>query len=185
MSIVISRAVGAAVLAGAATFVILGPGAGYGVQIWAVLVAWASFHRFNGKFEGLKSTLINNLFGAILGWLALILVTQLPYGATIGLAAWAGVAVAITIGGLVFASKLPALGEISVSLLGYATILGLALGEDRSDKVLTPSLENPLVIAALSLIAGAILAFVAEAAAEALRKYIPLRGQRAETATSA
>lgn len=185
MSIVTFRAVSIGVLGGLAAFLILGPASVYGVQLFALFVGWAGFYHFGGKLEGLRKTVVHYLFGAALGWLALVVVTQLPYGAAIGLPAFAGIAVAITLGLLVLASKLPALSDFSVAILGYAAVLGLALGDNRVDKILVPSLENPLVIAAVSLIVGAILGFVSETLAEALRKYVPLRGPRAQSATSA
>lgn len=185
MTISIYRAVSVGALGGVAAFLAVGPAAPHGAQLFAVLIGWAGFYHFGGKLEGLKKAVLHYLFGVALAALALVLVTQLPYGATLGAATWTGVAVAITLGVVVLASKLPALSDFAIAILGYATLLGLALIGDRADKIVALSPDNPLLVATLSLVVGAIFALVSDYLAEALQKYLPLRGQRTQSATSA
>ena len=176
MSIIAFRAVSIGLLAGVATFLTLGPAAGHGLRSWAVFIAWASFIHLGGGLEGLKKTISHNLFGAFLGSLALGFATQLPAGLSISYAAWASIGVALGICAIVLASKLPALSDIASSLLGFAAILIGALPDVSIEKMVTPSLENPIVGVVASLILGALLAFIAEAIADLLRKRWPQRG---------
>ncbi|MBG0810522.1 DUF1097 domain-containing protein [Methylosinus sp. H3A] len=178
MSITSYKAVSVGALGGLAAFLALGPAAPHGAQLFAALIGWAGYQHFGGKLEGLKKSVLHYLFGVFLAALALVVSTRLPYGETIGDAAWTAIAVAITLGLLVLASKLPALGEWPVALLAYATLFATT----RADEIVALAPSNPVLLAALSLIVGAIFAFAAEHLAEALQKYLPLPGQKAPSA---
>jgi hypothetical protein len=167
------RAASIGLLAGLTTFLVLGPSAAYGSQIWAVFLAWASFLLLGGGLDGLRKTIVHNLFGVIVGLAALAFATQQPSVAEISYAAWAAIGVALTVGVIVLASKLSALSNIPASLLGYVAVLVAALPDYRLDKILAPNLENPVIGVVASLIAGALLAYVAEAIADYLRARLP------------
>ena len=76
MNLIASRAISIALFGGLVAFLSLGPAAGYGPQILAVFIAWASYYHFNGKLEGLKKSLITNLFGAAWGAVAVAFLSQ-------------------------------------------------------------------------------------------------------------
>jgi hypothetical protein len=185
MNFITFRAIAIGALGGLAAFLALGPGAGHGAELFALFVGVAGFYHFGGKLDGLKKTLFHYLFGAALGGLALVGLAAAPSDAPLGPAALAGIAVAVSLGLLVLASRLSALCDFPVAILAYASVAGAALADNRADKILAPSLENPLAAALLSLIAGALLGFVAETLAAALRKYAPMRGPGAQSAPSA
>jgi hypothetical protein len=181
MSITAFRAVSIGLLAGLATFLALGPGAGHGPQLWAAFIAWASFIHLGGGLEGLKKTIIHNVFGALSGAVALGFATQFPSGSSIDYPAWAAIGVASTICAVVLASRLPAFSDVASSLLGYVAIFIAAAPDIRMQKIVAPNLENPIVGVFASLIIGALLAFIAEAIADFLRKRL-LRGGAGSTA---
>jgi hypothetical protein len=168
MNITAFRAVSIGLLAGLTTFLALGPGAGHGLHSWAIFIAWASFIHLGGGLEGLKKTILQNFFGALLGSVALGFATQLPSGISISYPAWAAIGVALTICAIVLASELPAFSDVSSSLLGYVAILIGALPEISVEKIVAPNLGNPIIGVAASLIIGALLAFIAEAIADFL-----------------
>ncbi|CAN2534113.1 MAG TPA: DUF1097 domain-containing protein [Methylosinus sp.] len=177
MSITSFKAVSVAALGGLAAFLALGPAAPYGAQLFAALIGWAGYQHFGGKLDGLKKSIVHYLFGVLLAALALVVSTRLPYGETIGAPAWTAIAVAITLGLLVLAAKLPALSEWPVALAAYATLLATT----RADDIVALAPTNPALLATLSLIVGAIFALAAEQLAEALQK-LPLPGQKAPSA---
>ncbi|MBU3887510.1 MULTISPECIES: DUF1097 domain-containing protein [Methylosinus] len=177
MSITSFRAVSVGALGGLAAFLALGPAASYGAQLFAALIGWAGYMQFGGKLEGLKKSIPHHLFGVLLAAVALVAATRLPYGETIGVAAWTAIAVAVTLVLLVLASKLPALAEWPVSLAAYATLLATT----HADDLLALAPNNPALLAALSLIVGAVFGYAAEQLAEALQK-LPLPGQKAPSA---
>lgn len=177
MSIAYFRAVSVGALGGLAAFLALGPAAPYGAQLFAALIGWAGYAHLGGKLEGLKKSVPYNLLGVALAAVALLAANHLPYGEAIGAPAWTAIAVAVTLIALVLSANLPALAEWPVSLAAYATLLATT----RADELTTLAPTNPALLAALSLIAGAILGYAAEQLAEALSK-LPLPGQKAPSA---
>ncbi len=169
MDLITALAVSISVLGAIATYVFLSP-FGFGLQIWAAFIAWATFYHCGGKEAGLAKTITHNVFGAVLGWVLLILVTQIPLGATLGVPLWAAICVLITVFILVYAAKSPTLSDIPAGVYGYAAVAGYALVGGKLGAVTSPSLENPLVIIVLSLIAGAVLGYISEKLAGALVK---------------
>jgi hypothetical protein len=162
MGLITALAISISVLGGIATFLVFGPLAGIGIQIWIAFIAWATFYHCGGKESGLSKTLTNNIFGAIVAWVALLLVTQIPLASSLGLPLWAGICVLVTVFVLVYAAHNAMVSDIPASVFGYAATAGLALAGNKLGAVLAPSLENPLVIAVISLIVGAILGYISE-----------------------
>ena len=170
MGLITALAISISVLGGIATFLVFGPLASIGIQIWIVFIAWATFYHCGGKESGLSKTLVSNIFGAILAWIALLLVTQIPLANSIGLPLWAGICVLITVFALVYAANNAMLNDIPASVFGYAATAGLALAGNKLGAVTAASLENPLVTAVISLIVGAILGYISEKIAVAIAK---------------
>ena len=186
MNLIASRAISIALFGGLVAFLSLGPAAGYGPQILAVFIAWASYYHFNRKLEGLKKSLITNLFGAAWGAVAVAFLSQQErFGAGVHFPAWAAIGVVITLAALVLATRLSLFDDIAGLLLGYVAMAGTALQSAKLDIILSPSLENPVISVALSLIVGAALAYVADMIAEALAKFASTRGSRAKPAIAA
>ena len=167
MDLITALAVSISVLGGIATFVLLSP-IGLGLQIWAAFIAWATFFHCGGKEAGLSKTITHTIFGAIMAFIALLLVTQIPLGTSLGVPLWAAICVLITVFILVYAAKSPMLSDIPASVLGYAATAGLALAGNRLGALTSASLENPFVNIVLSLIVGAVLGYISEKIAGAL-----------------
>jgi Protein of unknown function (DUF1097) len=166
MDLITALAVSIGVLGGIATFVLLSP-FGMGMEIWVAFIAWATFYHCGGKEAGLTKALTNNIFGAIMALIALLLVTQIPLGGALGVPLWGGICVLITVFILVYAAKAPALSDIPAGVLGYAAVAGLALTGNKWG-VTKASLENPFVVGVISLIIGAVLGYISQKIALAL-----------------
>ena len=104
MDLITALTVSIGVLGGIATFVFLSP-IGMGLQLWAIFIAWATFFHCGGKEAGLGKAIVHLVFGAILAYIALFLVTQVPLGGTLGVPLWAGICVMITVFILVYAAN--------------------------------------------------------------------------------
>ena len=169
MDLITALALSIGVLGGIATFVLLSP-FGLGMQIWVAFIAWATFYHCGGKEEGLTKALTNNIFGAIMALIALLLVTQVPLGGALGVPLWAGICVLITVFILVYAAKAPLLSDIPASVYGYAATAGLALAGNKLGAVTTASMENPFINIVISLIIGAVLGYISQTIALALVK---------------
>jgi hypothetical protein len=169
MDLITALAISIGVLGGIATFVLLSP-IGLGLQIWAAFIAWATFYHCGGKEAGLVKTLTHTIFGAIMAYVALLLVTQVPIGNAIGVPLWAGIAVLVTVFILVYAAKQETLSDIPASVYGYAAAAGLALAGNKLGAVTSVSLDNPFINTVLSLIVGAVLGYVSQKIALAIMK---------------
>ena len=167
MDLITALAVSIGVLGGIATFVLLSP-LGQGLQIWAAFIAWATFYHCGGKEAGLGKAITHTIFGAIMAYVALLLVTQVPLGAVLGVPLWAGICVLITVFILVYAAKWPTLSDIPASVLGYAAVAGMALAGNKLGAVTAASLDNPFINIALSLIVGSVLGYISQKVADAL-----------------
>ena len=133
-------------------------------------MAWASFYHCGGKEAGLQKAIVNNVFGVIVGWIALLLVTQIPLAGSLGLPVWAGICVAVTVFILVIAAKNPDLSDIPAGVFGYASVVALALAGNKLGVLTAASLENPLVSIVISIVIGAAFGYVSQRAATAVAK---------------
>jgi hypothetical protein len=168
MDLITALAISISVLGAIATYLMLSP-IGLGLQIWAAFIAWATFFHCGGKEAGLSKTITHNIFGAIMAFIALLIVTQIPLGATLGVPLWAAIAVLITVFILVYAAKWPLLSDIPASVLGFAATAGFALAGNKLGALTSVSLDNPFIIIVLSLIVGAVLGYISEKVAGAIK----------------
>ena len=168
MSLIMALAISIGGLGGIAAFLVLGPLAALNLQIWAIFIAWACFYHCGGKDAGLKNTIVHTVFGAILGWVALLLVAEIPLGDTLGVPLWAGICVGVTVFVLVLAASNPVLSVIPASVYGYAAAAAYGLLATKLDTLTQPSMHNPLIVIVVSLVVGAVLGFISEKVAGAL-----------------
>ena len=170
MDMITALAVSIGLLGGVAAWLFLGPIGGLGLSIWAAFIGWASFYHCGGKEAGLQKAIVNNVFGVIIGWIALLLVTQIPLAGSLGLPVWAGICVAVTVFILVIAAKNQMLSDIPAGVFGYASVVALALAGNKLGVLTAPSLENPLVSIVISIVIGAAFGYVSQRAATAVAK---------------
>jgi hypothetical protein len=169
MDLITALAVSISVLGAIATYLCLSP-IGMGLQIWAVFIAWATFYHLGGKEAGFSKTLVHTIFGAIMAWIALLLVTRIPLGDSLGVPLWAAICVLITVFILVYAAKSPMLSDIPAAVLGYAAVVALALAGGKLANLTMVTLDNPFENVVISLIVGAIFGYISEKVAGALVK---------------
>ena len=168
MDLILALALSIGVLGGIATWVALGPLAGI-LQIWAIFIAWACFYHCGGKETGLKNTIVCNIAGAILAWIALIIVLKTGLGDSLGVPLWAGIVVGVTVFILVMLAKVPALATIPAMVYGYASVAAFGLLRQGAD-VTAANFNNPLIAIVVSMVVGAILGYVSEKVGVAIAK---------------
>lgn len=158
MSQLVALSVSIGVLGAIATFLFLHAG----LLIWAAFIAWACFFHSGGDTNGLRTTIVGNVFGAVCAWLAALILLAVPLGGTLGLPLWAAIVVGVTVLGMCLAAHLKALSVIPASVYGYAATFAFLLqtaGMLTTDKLLSASLQNGLVVVALSMVIGALFGF--------------------------
>jgi hypothetical protein len=142
-----------------------------GLQIWAAFIGWASFYHCGDKAEGLQKSAITNLWGVIVGVLTLLAITRTGLADSLGLPVWGGICVAVGAFILVIGAKIPALGAIPAGVYGFASTVAMSLlSANGLANLTTPSLANPAINIAISLVAGGIFGIVSEKVAGALAK---------------
>ena len=158
------------VLAGVATwlFLFVGP-----ILIWAAFVAWACFFHSGGNEDALKSTVYSNLFGVLAAWIAAIIILAIPAAGSITLPVWAGIVVAVTVGGYILAAHVKALSSIPGTTYGYGCTFAFLLQTPDKlslDNLLSLSLDNALFVVWVSMIIGAGFAYASGRLAGVLTK---------------
>jgi hypothetical protein len=170
MSSLVATALSVAVLGGVAAWLFLSVGS---ILIWAAFVAWACFFHSGGDVPALKSTIISNIFGVVAAWVAALVILGVPMAATLTLPVWAGIVVAITIFIYILMSNIEVFASIPGSTYGYACTFGFLLQtpEKLSMEALTSvSMSNALIVVPISMVIGALFAFVSGKGAAALTK---------------
>lgn len=184
MDIITALSLSIGVLAGIATWLFLGPIGGLGLSIWAAFIAWGCFYHCGGKEAGLQKTIVHNIFGALMGWATLLLVTQTPLGASLGVPLWGGICVGVAVFLVVYVAKSPMLSDIPASVFGFASVAALSLAGGKLGVLTAASLENPLINIVISMVIGALFGYVSEKIAGVIvRKELPQETSSRQTAT--
>lgn len=166
-----ARAVSTAVVGGIAALVFFQ----VGLYFWVGLTAWASLADAPEGPNGFKQTMGSLLFGAVMGWVAVIASLLI----TVPTEGWywipriaAMIAVALYL--LESATKVELFSRRSACLLGFGSVLGatyLTMVETTGiGRFVGAHLSNPIIMVVLAVLAGAVLAKTSDAIAGALSK---------------
>ncbi len=156
MSSLIALCVSIGILGGVATYLALGPLAGF-ILIWGIFIGWATFFAIGGDTAALKKTITCNVFGVVCAWLMALILLNTPLGGwgAIG----AGIAVGVTVLGMCLAAHLPALDSIPASVYGYAATAAYLLQTEGAldmGPLTAGNFSNALILISVSLVVGAL-----------------------------
>lgn len=150
------------VLGGIAAAICLGPLSGM-VLIWAVFIAWACFFATGGDGSALQNTIVCSILGAVLAWIALLVILGIPLAGVLTLPIWAGIVIGVTVLIMCLLAQIEMFSTLPASVLGYASVASYALQtpDALSMGALTSvGFDNALIVIGVSLIIGAILGMV-------------------------
>lgn len=173
MSPLVALSLSIAVLGGVWAFLALGPLSG-SVLVWAGFIAWGAFFHSGADEAALKKTIAGTVYGAVLAWIALLLVVNNPAGLPGSVAA--PVYVAVTVFFLVIVASVDLLSAVPANVYGYAATVAYSLHQPTADGVgplaslTSASMANPLLLLSVSFVAGAIFGFISNKVAGALGK---------------
>ena len=154
-------------LGGLATWIYLGPLGGM-LQIWATFIAWACFYHCGGKEAGLKTTIVCNIAGAVIAWVALLVfVNTGGIAGSLPAGLWAGILVGVSVAIMVLVANMPMFATIPAMVYGYASVAAYTLLASGAN-VMAADFTNPLVTVVVSMVAGAVLGYVSEKIGAAL-----------------
>ena len=78
MSQLVALSLSIGVLGAVWTFLCLGPLTGY-LIVWAGFIAWGCFFHSGGDTAALTKTIAGNVYGAIVGWIALLIIAHVSF----------------------------------------------------------------------------------------------------------
>jgi len=145
----------------------LSPLAGF-VLVWAGFIAWGSFFHSGGDTKALVKSLCGNVYGIVIGWIALLIIFKTGV-ADMGPGAIASV-VGVTVFLLVIVGSIEPLSAVPANVYGYASIVAYALHQASAPGA-TPDVpgtgplqnlhfENPLIILIVSMVSGALAGYL-------------------------
>lgn len=162
MDIITALALSIGLLGAVATYLFLTIGT---LQIWIGFIGWASFYHCGGGTTGLAKSVAANLWGVVMAFIALLLITRVDPG--LPGVAWPSLVVGVTAAILVLGAKVEALSVIPATVYGYASTAGYGLLSGASLTEL--GLANPLICVSLSLVIGGLFGIVSERFATILK----------------
>lgn len=164
MSAGTARAVSTGLLGGIMAVVLFSQG----LVVWAAFVAWAMFLAAGGGGGGLKSTITNTLVGAVIAWAALVLMTVV-FRVSTNTWFWmprTGLIIGLAVALISLSAKDGVERSVIPRLCGFAALLGAMAGAVpawATERPLTAlRLYNPGIATVISLVGGAVCAFLAE-----------------------
>ena len=171
----VALSVSIAVLGAVWAFLALGPLGGF-VLVWAGFVAWGCYFHTGGDEAALSKTIVGNVYGVIMAWIALLIIVNVPVP---GMGTvWPAVVVGVTVFLLVIVASIDKLSAVPAQVYGYASTVAYSL-EQATDgeagtgplaNLASASFQNPLVLLIVSMVIGALFGFASGKLAGALTK---------------
>ena len=171
----VALSVSIAVLGAVWAFLALGPLGGF-VLVWAGFVAWGCYFHTGGDEAALSKTIVGNVYGVIIAWIALLIIVNVPVP---GMGTvWPAVVVGVTVFLLVIVASIDKLSAVPAQVYGYASTVAYALhqatdgeaGTGPLANLVSASFQNPLVLLIVSMVIGALFGFASGKLAGALTK---------------
>ncbi len=170
MNAIVATAVSVGVLGGIATWLFLSIGS---ILIWAAFAAWACYFHSGGDQGALKSTIICNILGVVAAWVAALVILAIPLAEVLTLPVWAGIVVIITVAIYILLAQVEVFASVPGTTYGYAcTFAYLLQTPDKLnlDTLTSATMSNALIVVIISMVIGAIFAFVSGKWAAAMTK---------------
>tara|TARA_B100000686_G_scaffold344958_1_gene428573 strand:- start:599 stop:1114 length:516 start_codon:yes stop_codon:yes gene_type:complete len=170
MNAIVATAVSVGVLGGIAAWLFLSVGS---ILIWAAFAAWACYFHSGGDQAALKSTIICNILGVVAAWVAALVILAIPLAEVLTLPVWAGVVVIITVAIYILLAQVEVFASVPGTTYGYAcTFAYLLQTPDKLnlDTLTSVTMSNALIVVIISMVIGAIFAFVSGKWAAAMTK---------------
>ena len=153
----LALSVSVAVLGGIWAFIALGPLGGFAL-VWVGFIAAGCFFAAGGDAKALSKTIVGMIYGAIVAWIALLIIAKVPVP---GLGTvWPAIVVGVTVFFLVIVASTDLLSCVPANVYGYAALVGYTLSAGKLDALTAADNSNPLFLIVVSAILGAVLGYL-------------------------
>lgn len=174
MAQLVALSLSIAVLGAIWAFLALGPLSGI-VLVWVGFIAWGCYFHSGADNKALMKTIVGTAYGALLAWIALMIIVKVP-APSLG-AVWPAIVVGVTVFCLVIVASVDLLSAVPANVYGYAALVGYSLHQPSAapatgplNNLMTGSPANPLILVITSLVLGALFGYASSQAAKALTK---------------
>jgi hypothetical protein len=157
MSELLALSLSVAVLGGIWAFIALGPLSGFAL-VWAGFIAAGCFFAAGGDTKALLKTIAGIVYGAVIAWIALLIIAKVPVPA-LG-TVWPAIVVGVTVFFLVIVASVEQLSCVPANVYGYAGLVGYTLSAGKLDALTAADQSNPLVLSIVSAILGGVLGYL-------------------------
>ena len=141
MTELLALSVSVAVLGGIWAFIALGPLGGFAL-VWVGFIAAGCFFAAGGDIKALSKTIVGMIYGAIVAWIALLIIAKVPVP---GLGTvWPAIVVGVTVFFLVIVASTDLLSCVPANVYGYAALVGYTLSAGKLDALTAADNSNPL-----------------------------------------
>ena len=116
------------------------------------------FFAAGGDIKALSKTIVGMIYGAIVAWIALLIIAKVPVP---GLGTvWPAIVVGVTVFFLVIVASTDLLSCVPANVYGYAALVGYTLSAGKLDALTAANNSNPLFLIVISAILGAVLGYL-------------------------
>lgn len=142
------------------------------VLVWAGFIAWACFFHSGANESALSKTITGNIYGIVVGWIALGIIVNVPVPALGTI--WPALVVGVTAFCLVIVATIEPLSVVPANVYGYASIVAYSLHHKPAEgagplaSLFAPSFANPLLLLILSMVIGAVFGYLSAKLADML-----------------
>jgi hypothetical protein len=157
MTELLALSVSVAVLGGIWGFIALGPLGGFAL-VWVGFIAAGCFFAAGGDTKALSKTIVGMIYGAIVAWIALLIIAKVPVPA-LG-TVWPAIIVGVTVFFLVIVASADLLSCVPANVYGYAALVGYTLSAGKLAMLTAADNSNPLLLIVISAILGAVLGYL-------------------------
>ena len=157
MSELLALSVSVALLGGIWAFIALGPLAAFAL-VWAGFIAAGCFFAAGGDTKALTKTIAGIIYGAVIAWIALLIIAKIPVPA-LG-TVWPAIVVGVTVFFLVIVASIDQLSSVPANVYGYAALVGYTLSAGKLDALTAADNSNPLFLIIVSAVLGGVLGYL-------------------------
>jgi len=172
MSELLPLSVSVAVLGGLWAFLALGPLASFAL-VWVGFIAAGCYFAAGADTKALSKTIVGMIYGAVVAWIALLIIAHVPMPALGTI--WPAIVVGVTVFFLVIVASTDLLSCVPANVYGYAALVGYTLSAGQLGALTATDASNPLLLIAVSAILGGALGYLMGLLSAALKPKLTLK----------